>query len=165
MDRLKTFGKYIIWIIAFFIFTEILTYVGFNSTYKNLDLKGELPGQIKIDVAQSTKVNGRIFGLVTSKEENELNGKYIKVQIYNDRDVEVGTKYLSIENATINEPKKFVVYFQADSVKSYSVEIVDDSEETQSDIKLIADKMKEIFKDEEMTRNMIISFVLLKLFI
>ena len=116
MDRIKTFGKYVIWIILFYLFTMLMTYIGFNSAYRNMEQETDLPKQIKIDVAQSTKVNGRIFGEVTSTEENDLNGKYIKVQIFNRRDALVGTKYLKIEDAKINEPKKFVVYFTAENI-------------------------------------------------
>ena len=79
MGRLKTFGKYILWIILFYLFTMLMTYIGFNSAYQNMEQEVDFPKQVKVDVAQSTKVNGRIFGEVTSTEENDLNGKYIKI--------------------------------------------------------------------------------------
>ena len=60
MGRLKTFRKYIIWIILFYLFTMLMTYIGFNSSYKNIESDVETPSQTKIDIAQSTKVNGRI---------------------------------------------------------------------------------------------------------
>ncbi len=164
MGRLETFRKYIIWIILFYLFTMLMTYIGFNSSYKNIESDVEIPSQTKIDIAQSTKVNGRIFGEVTSTEENDLNGKYIKVQIFNRRDALVGTKYLKIEDAKINEPKKFVVYFTAENVEKYKIEILEDSEELQKDIKSVSEMFKDVFTDKELSKSLIWAFVLWAIF-
>lgn len=164
MDRLKTFRKYVIWIILFYLFTMLMTYIGFNSTYKNIEQNTETPIQTKIDMAQATKVNGRIFGEVTSTEENNLNGKYIKVQIFNRRNALVGTKYLKIEDTIANEPKKFVVYFTAENIESYTVEILDDSEELQNEIKSISERFKDIFTDKEISKSLVWAFVLWGIF-
>ena len=39
MDRMKTFLKYALWGILFFIFSEIIINVGLNSSYKNMECK------------------------------------------------------------------------------------------------------------------------------
>ena len=39
MSRMKTFAKYVIWIILFWILSDILIYYGVNSTYKELKNK------------------------------------------------------------------------------------------------------------------------------
>ena len=39
MDRVKTFAKYAIWLVLFWILSDILIYYGVNSTYKNLKIK------------------------------------------------------------------------------------------------------------------------------
>ena len=164
MGRLETFRKYIIWIILFYLFTMLMTYIGFNSSYKNIESDVEIPSQTKIDIAQSTKVNGRIFGEVTSTEENDLNGKCIKVQIFNRRDALVGTKYLKIEDVKINEPKKFVVYFTAENVEKYKIEILEDSEELQNDIKSVSEMFKDVFTDKELSKSLVWAFVLWAIF-
>ena len=164
MGRLETFRKYIIWIILFYLFTMLMTYIGFNSSYKNIESDVEIPSQTKIDIAQSTKVNGRIFGEVTSTEENDLNGKYIKVQIFNRRDALVGTKYLKIEDVKINETKKFVVYFTAENVEKYKIEILEDSEELQNDIKSVSEMFKDVFTDKELSKSLVWAFVLWAIF-
>ena len=164
MGRLKTFGKYILWIILFYLFTMLMTYIGFNSAYQNMEQEVDLPKQVKVDVAQSTKVNGRIFGEVTSTEENDLNGKYIKIQIYNNRDELVGVKYLKMENLKTNEPKKFVAYFNLENVASYSVDIVDDSAELQERIKSVTEIFKDVFTDKEIAKSLVWAFVLWGIF-
>ena len=57
MDRLKTFRKYIIWIIAFFLFSTLISYIGLNAKYKNIESTGEMPGGVKINLSQATSVN------------------------------------------------------------------------------------------------------------
>lgn len=160
MGRLKTFRKYIIWVILCYLFTMLMTYIGLNSTYKDMEKNTEIPSQVKIDIAQATKVNGRIFGEVTSTEENDLNGKYIKIQIYNKKNELVGAKYLKIEETKINEPKKFVSYFTAENVGTYSIDIVDDSDELQSEIKSMSELFKGVFKEKELTKSLIWAYVL-----
>ena len=160
MDRIKTFGKYVIWIILFYLFTMLMTYIGFNSTYRNMEQETDLPKQIKIDVAQSTKVNGRIFGEVTTTEENDLNGKYIKIKIYDRRDELVGVKNLKMQDLNINEPKKFIAYFTAENVKTYSIDIVEDNAELQNEIQSLSDTLKGVFKDKELTKSLVWAYVL-----
>lgn len=164
MGRLKTFRKYIIWIVAFYLFSMLITYVGLNSTYKDISTSNELSDQVKVDIAQATKVNGRIYGEVTSSEENNLNGKYIKVKIYDKKGELRGEKFLKIENTEINVPKKFMVYFTSENIESYSVDIVDDSEETQTEIKSVAELFKDVFTDKELGKSVIIAFVLWAIF-
>lgn len=164
MGRLKTFKKYIIWIVAFYLFSMLITYVGLNSTYKDIKTSNELADQVKVDIAQATKVNGRIYGEVTSSEENNLNGKYIKVKIYDKKGELRGEKFLKIENTEINVPKKFMVYFTSENIESYSVDIVDDSEETQTEIKSVAELFKDVFTDKELGKSVIIAFVLWAIF-
>lgn len=160
MDRLKTFGKYIIWIILLYIFTTFCTYVGFNATYKNINYKDSLPEQVKINMAQATKVNGRIYGEITSTEQNDLNGKYIKVSIYTKTGNLAGEKYLKIENTNINEPKKFAVNFTAENIKYYTVEILEDSVKTQEEAKKAYDLFGDKFTNEELKTYTIITLIL-----
>ena len=149
MGRLKTFRTYIIWIVAFYIFSSVMIYIGLNATYKNILQKGNLPEQVNVDLAQATKVNGRIYGEVTSTIKNDLNGKYIKVEIY-DKDVEVvGQKYLKIEGTNINEPKRFKVNFVTEGVKSYKIEILDDTPELQEQIEKAKSLWENVFTSEE----------------
>lgn len=164
MGRLKTFRKYIIWIVAFYLFSMLITYVGLNSTYKDISTSNELSDQVKVDIAQATKVNGRIYGEVTNSEENNLNGKYLKVKIYDKKGELRGEKFLKIENTEINVPKKFMVYFTSENIESYSVDIVDDSEETQTEIKSVAELFKDVFTDKELGKSVIIAFVLWAIF-
>ena len=111
MDRMKTFLKYALWVIGFFILSEFLINVGLNSTYKDIERRDD-NSQVSIYQAQATLVNGRIKGIVTNSEPEELNGKYICINFYSRRDVFLGRKYIQVENLEENESKPFEAYFK-----------------------------------------------------
>ena len=142
MDRLKTFLKYVIWLILFFIFSEFLINVGLNSSYKKMERRDNI-SQVQITEAQSTLVNGKVKGIITNSQEDYLTGKYIRIDYYSKRDVLVGTKYISIETTENNRTQNFNTYFELQDVTSYEVSIVDNKTETE--IELIP---KELTKPE-----------------
>ena len=143
MSRLKTFAKYAIWIILFWILSDILIYYGVNSTYKNLKIKNEIPSQITIKNAEATKVNGRIKGTITNKEDSDMSGKFLKIDLYSDNGNLLATEYEEIGNLRTNEVKSFETYFKMQDVKQYEVNIVDEkTEETTSDVFMTEDMKK-----------------------
>ena len=123
MDRMKTLGKYALWVILFWILSDILIYFGLNTTYKDIEARSEIPAGIEVVQMQATTVNGR----VTLKVDDEtLSGKYIKIDLYSSTGVNVGTKYLEIGNLTAEEVKEIETYFKIAEVKSYEISIVDE---------------------------------------
>lgn len=160
MKEVGKLWKCIKWVVIFYIFSSILIYIGLNASYKNIDDKEKLPNQVKINLAQATSVNGRIYGEVTSTEENNLNGKYIKVQIFKKGSDLVGTKYLKIENTQINEPKKFAVTFKAEHIESYKLSIIDNSEEVEEQVKKESELYNGIFTEKDLKIYTILLLVL-----
>ena len=154
MDKVTKFIKYIIAIVLLMLFTNLCTYIGFNASYKNIETTKDLPKGLEIKLSQATKVCGRIYGAITSNEDNNLEGKYIKTNIYTDLGTLVGTKYIKIKDINQNEPKKFAVNFQAENIKSYDINIVDNI-----DVKEENEK-ENIFIDDEMPMYMILLLVL-----
>ena len=125
MDRVKTLFKYALWIILFWILSDVLIYFGINSTYKDIVKRNEISSQITIDDAEATTVNGRILGSVTNSEDNDISEKYLKVDLYSDIGNLVGTNFLEIGNLGTIETKSFETYFKIQNVKSYEINIVD----------------------------------------
>ena len=126
MDRMKIFAKYVIWIILFWIFSDILIYAGINSTYKDIESKGEIPDGIEIVQVQATTVNGRI----KLKANNSLSGKFLKVDLYSSSDNILGTQYIEIGNVSENQTKEIETYFKISEVKSYQITVVDEKGES-----------------------------------
>ena len=137
MDRLKTFLIYVLLIIGFFILSEFLINVGLNSTYKPIERRDEI-SQITIYQAEATLVNGRIRGVVTNSQPDELNNKFIRIDFYSERDVFLGKKYVALADIQPNETKSFEVFFKLEDVEYYSMSIVDEREE--GEIELIPDE-------------------------
>ena len=125
MKELKKYAKYIIWIIAGYFLTNFLIFVGFNASYKSIELRGNLPQQISIEKAEANKVQGRIYGYVQNTSENDLNGKYIKITAYNSVGENIKTEYLKIDNLESDNKKLFRSAFTADDVKSYEIDVVE----------------------------------------
>ena len=144
MDRMKTFAKYAIWVILFWILSDILIYYGINTTYKTISRRNEISNQIAINDAEATKVNGRIKGAVTNAEENNISGKYIKIDLYSERGNVLGTKYLDIGNLEPNQTTQFETYFKIQDVKSYDVTISDEKVETTTDVDFMTEDMKQM---------------------
>lgn len=127
MDSLKKLLIFFLIIIGFFIFSNFLIYVGLNSSYRDIERKDNVE-DVQIYQAEATKVNGRIRGLIQNVNGENLNGKYVEVQLYSKRDVFLGREYIQIEN--IEEgPQAFEMLFKLQDVASYEVSIVDEKQE------------------------------------
>lgn len=127
MDRLKTFLKYAIWVIAFFILSEFLINVSLNSSYKTIGRKDTTP-QVNIYQAEATLVNGRIRGTITNSEAEDISGKYVRIDFYSPRDVLLGKKYIQIDTLQKDQTQNFEAFFKLEDVNYYQVKITDQKE-------------------------------------
>lgn len=127
MSTMKKFAKYVIWLILFWILSDILIKVGIDSTYKNIQQRGEIPSGIEIVQMQATSVNGR-----TKIKVNDvaLSKKFIKIDLYSSTGVNLGTQYLEIGELRENESKEIETYFKISEVKSYEIAVVDEKGES-----------------------------------
>ena len=134
MSRMKTFFKYAMWVILFFIFSEIMININLKTVYRNIGRKDNLP-QVTIYQAQATKVNGRIKGTIKNQDENKIESKYIKVDFYSERDVLLGTKYIDVSAMRENETQDLELYFKLQNVDYYEMSFT--NEKTESEITLL----------------------------
>ena len=122
MNRVKTFAKYALWIILFWIFSDILINIAINTTYKNINRIGEIPNGIQVIEMEATAVNGRIKLIVNN---TQLSGKYVKINLYSDLENLLGTQYLSIGDISEGQQKEISTYFKIPEVKKYEITIED----------------------------------------
>ena len=82
MDRMKTFGKYLLLVIAFYIVSNLLAYSCIETTYSNIEKQIEQTENINLTIekAEATIINGKISGTITNKSEQRINTKYIKIE-------------------------------------------------------------------------------------
>ena len=117
MDRMKTFGKYAFWGIALYLLTLVFTFIGFNINYKDINFNILTPEQISIEKAEATSSEGRVYGYVSNIKENNINGKYIKIEIYNENNEKDEIQYLKIQDVKYGEKKLFKASFKTDNAK------------------------------------------------
>ena len=128
MDRMKTFLKYAIWIILFYIFSNILIYLNLETTYQNIGRKDNLP-QVTVYQAQATKINGRIKGSIYNGSEHKITNKYLRIDLYSERDVFLGSKYIDVSAMRDDETRNFEEYFKVQDVDYYEMKFTDEKEE------------------------------------
>lgn len=128
MDRMKTFLKYTIWLVLFFLFSNFIIDIGLNSSYKDISRR-DSNFQVEITQAQATLVNGRMKGTIRNSSEDYLTGKYVRIDFYSKKNVFLGKKYIEIETTQNNTTQDFNIYFELQDVTSYSISIVNDKEE------------------------------------
>ena len=129
MNQLKKFAKYIIWIVLLYFLTKILIFIGLNVDYKPIQNDHSLPNEITVLKAEATGVNGRIYGDIINSQNEDVNKKYIKINIY-DEDYELrGTKYIEIHGVGKNSPTRFELHFKANKIEYYDISIVDQKDE------------------------------------
>lgn len=125
MDRIKTFLKYALILIGFYILSNILIFFGINTSYDNLKVKGDIPEKVNITTSCATLVNGKVKGYLSNTDF--ISDKYIKFNFYTDTDSLVATKFLKVSDLKDNE---FNFYFKLNYIDSYSVELVNESHDT-----------------------------------
>ena len=128
MDRMKTFLKYALWLILFYIFSNLMIYLNIETTYQNIGRKDNL-SQVTVYQAQATKINGRIKGTVYNNSENKITNNYLRIDLYSERGNFLGSKYIDVSNMRDNETREFEIYFKVQDVDYYEMKFTDEKEE------------------------------------
>ena len=150
--RMHNIIMYILIIALLFVFSNVMIYLYINGTYKAIeDSKIEVENpNITIEQAKATYVNGYVNGKIKNNTEETINEKYIKFEFSTLRDVNIGNKYLKIENL---EPGQEIEY---QDIKKMKI-----SEATAEEVKNATESEFEI--TEEMKQGMLIGTLLILL--
>lgn len=119
---------YALWIVLFIIFSEFLINVGLNSTYKPIERRDNV-SQVNVYQAEATLVNGRIRGLITNSETDNISNKYLEFDFYSERDVYLGKKIININELQPDETQNFEILFKLEDVDYYTVSVLDERPE------------------------------------
>ncbi len=142
MDRMKTFLKYALWLILFYIFSNLMIYLYVETTYQNIGRKDNL-SQITIYQAQATKINGRIKGTVYNNSENKITNNYLRIDLYSERGNFLGSKYIDVSNMRDNETREIEIYFKVQDVDYYEMKFTDEKEEGE-----LPEMLKDLTKEQ-----------------
>ena len=144
--------------IIMYILIIALLFVFLNGTYKAIeDSKIEVENpNITIEQAKATYVNGYVNGKIKNNTEETINEKYIKFEFSTLRDVNIGNKYLKIENLEPGQEIEYKVNFKYQDIKKMKI-----SEATAEEVKNATESEFEI--TEEMKQGMLIGTLLILL--
>lgn len=153
MDRMKTLLKYALWVIAFYIFSNLMIYLNIETTYQDIGRKDNLQ-QITVYQAQATKINGRIKGKIYNSVENKITGNYLRIDLYSERDNLLGSKYIDVSNMRDDETRKFEIYFKVQDVDHYEIKFTDEKEEGE-----LPEILKDLTKEEVFWGTLVTFFI------
>lgn len=128
MNRMKTLLKYAIWIMLFYFFSNLIIYLNLETTYQNIGRKDNL-SQVTIYQAQATKINGRIKGTVYNDTKNKITNKYLRIDLYSEKNNFLGSKYIYVSNMRDNETRNIEIYFKIQDVNYYEMIFTDEKQE------------------------------------
>lgn len=138
MKKMKTFFGWFVFLVLFIIISEIIINVSLNSSYKNLGRKDSTEG-VSVYQAEATYVNGRIRGIVENTGNPDIQGKFLKVDIYSERDVNLGTKYIELADLKEGDKTNFEIFYKFQDTSYYNISIVDEKEKVDDSGFLIDD--------------------------
>ncbi len=125
MARMKTFFIYFLLVVLFFIYSQIMIYIGVRTTYKDKDVEIETTIPMEAQV-KATSVNGIANVKIKNTTDKDIEGKYIKLECYSKHDTLMGTKYIQINQIGKNEEKEFEIEFKYNEVEKAIITIVDE---------------------------------------
>lgn len=128
MDRMKTFFKYALMIAICYFGSNTLIYAGINNTYNDIvdyQYLNESNIEININEAKSTSINGYVKGTIKNKSNSKIKEEYVKIDFYSERNVNMGTKYIKIENLKAKSTVDFEVRFKYSNVSYFIITTVD----------------------------------------
>ena len=139
MSRLKTFGKYLLMFVAFYIFVTVASIGFIKGTYETMEqnVYSSDEIQIEVDEAKSTFVNGYVKGKLTNNSDSDIHSKYVKINFLSKKGNVILTKYLDIDELKAKETKNFTINFEAENIKSFNMSIVDEYIQEKSNAQLI----------------------------
>lgn len=134
MGRMKTFFKYLLWLIGLYIFVTFASAIYIQNSYKNIEGTVEQREGLVIIVedAKSTLVNGYIKGNVRNVTDTDIQSKYIKVDLISNKGNLILTKYLQIDDLKAGENKNFTLNFRANNIVKAKMSVTDEYTEEES---------------------------------
>ena len=128
MDRMKTFLIYVLLIVGFFALSMVLENGLLLAMYSNIH--GEFDGyytrtgnyfELENMNAKACNVNGYMSFDLRNSTGVAVNECYLKVELYNERDLLADTEYIQIRQMAPDSTKHFDIKFKANHIDSYAI--------------------------------------------
>ncbi len=150
MDRMKTFLKYFLMVVAFYIFSNLAISGLLKVTYTDIRDYEINVTQAFVDVteAKASKRNGYVNGIVKNNTNQIIENKYLKFSMLSKNGNVLGEKYVKVEKLQPGELKKYEVTYDYDNVKTFKIEMVDTKPEEVDFFELVKDNAKDLISNK-----------------
>lgn len=140
MSTMKKFFKYFLVFIIFYFASTFLSNKIIESTYKpkKLDIDFDTPS-IEISEAKATSINGYLKGRLTNNSGERLTGKYIKADFFSPRGINIGTRYIKLNDLNPGESVEIDERVKFNNIDSIKLSMI--SQEEKPNEKLLIEKI------------------------
>ncbi len=126
MGTLKRYFKYLLLLVAIFIFVSIMSKLIIISAYKPKEctVLFESP-QIEIIDSKATNANGYIYGCITNNTGSTIENKYIKLDCYSQYGNNINSGYAKIFKLEPNESQYFNIRYKCQGTEKVEISMSD----------------------------------------
>lgn len=150
MDRMKTFFKYIILLVLFYVFSNAMINAFLKVSYKDVkDYEINVEGAfVDVTEAKVSKRNGYINGIIKNNTNNIIENKYLKFSMLSKNGKVLGEKYVKIDKIEPEQLRKYEVKFDYKNVKTFRIELTDTKPEEVDFFELVKNNAKDIVSNK-----------------
>ena len=143
---MKTFLMYVILVLAFYVFSNVMTNAFLKNSYVDID-KYEVKNDmffVDITEAKASQRNGYINGVIKNTTESSIENKYLKFSMLSKSNKVLGEKYIKIDKIRPQQLRKFEVKFDYDNVYTFKMEVTDTKPEEVDFFELVKTNAKDL---------------------
>jgi len=147
MARMKTFGLYALIVILFMIFSNVMINLATKAVYGPMTvyLNTETGEDIEIAESKSTHVNAIVKGKFTNNTKQDINNKYLRIDIYSRRDNLLDTKYVALESLKAGDSQEFTMGFKSLGAVTCTMQVVDEAIQNSEDTSFISEEVGKLW--------------------
>ena len=130
MSRMKTFFIYLLLFVGLYVVSNLLIEAYIKTSYYkietyDIDVK---EANITIMTAKASKDDGHIEGKIVNNTNEKVTNRYMKVELFSNKDVNLGTEYVKIDELNPGDLKNFKIDFTCDNVTSFKITFISEEQ-------------------------------------
>ena len=130
MSRMKTFFIYLLLFVGLYVVSNLLIDAYIKTSYYkietyDIDVK---EANITIITAKASKDDGYIEGKIVNNTNEKVINKYMKVELFSNNNINLGTEYAKIDELNPGDLKNFKINFTCDNVTSFKITFISEEQ-------------------------------------
>ena len=130
MSTMKTFFIYLLLFVGLYVVSNLLIDAYIKTSYYkietyDIDVK---EANITIMTAKASKDDGHIEGKIVNNTNEKVTNRYMKVELFSNKDVNLGTEYVKIDELNPGDLKNFKIDFTCDNVTSFKITFISEEQ-------------------------------------